>query len=44
MPKGATSYKDTKFGVISRNKLVKLEIEGVKKSLEFIYKISELNN
>lgn len=39
MIKGATSYKDTKFGIIPRSKLVKLEIEGTKKGLEFIYDI-----
>ena len=43
MPKGSTSYKDTKFGIIPRSKLVKLEIEGVKKGLEFIYKLSVKN-
>ena len=35
-PKGATSYKDTAFGIIPRSKLVKLEIEGTKKGLEYI--------
>ena len=35
-PKGATSYKDTAFGIISRSKLVKLEIEGTKKGLEHL--------
>ena len=39
MIKGATSYKNTKFGIIPRTKLVKLEIEGTKKGLEFIYNI-----
>ena len=43
MPKGSTSYKDTKFGIVPRSKLVKLEIEGVKKGLEFIYKLSVKN-
>lgn len=35
-PQGATSYKETAFGIIPRTKLVKLEIEGTKKGLEFI--------
>jgi Fic family protein len=34
--KGATSYKDTAFGIIPRSKLVKLEIEGTKKGLEYL--------
>ena len=38
---GATSYKDTKFGIVPRNKLVKLEIEGVAKGLEFVRSISK---
>lgn len=33
-PKGATSYKNTAFGIIPRSKLVKLEIEGTKRGLE----------
>lgn len=35
-PQGATSYKETAFGIISRSKLLKLEIEGTKKGLEYI--------
>lgn len=35
-PKGATSYKQTAFGVVSREKLLGLELEGTKKALEFI--------
>lgn len=35
-PKGATSYKETAFGIIPRSKLLKLEVEGTKKGLEFI--------
>lgn len=35
-PKGATSYKDTTFGVITRHELLKLEIEGTKKGLEYL--------
>ncbi|MBI3290423.1 Fic family protein [Candidatus Microgenomates bacterium] len=36
-PKGATSYKNTAFGIIPRPQLIQLEIEGVKKGLEYIY-------
>lgn len=35
-PKGATSFKDTAFGIIPRSKLLEFEIEGTKKGLEFI--------
>lgn len=35
-PKGATSYKETSFGIIPRSKLLQLEVEGTKKGLEFI--------
>ena len=37
-PKGATSYKQTTFGIISRTKLLQLELEGTKKGLELIGK------
>ena len=37
--KGATSYKETTFGVIPRIKLLKLEIEGTKRGLEYLYDI-----
>ena len=36
-PKSATSYKETVFGIIPRNKLVRLEIQGIKKGLEYIH-------
>lgn len=36
-PKGATSYKETAFGIIPRSDLIKLELKGVKKGLEYIY-------
>ncbi|MCL4338453.1 Fic family protein [Patescibacteria group bacterium] len=36
-PKGATSYKETAFGIIPRSKLLKLEIEGTKRGLDYIY-------
>lgn len=35
-PRGATSYKQTAFGIIPRPKLLLLELEGTKKGLEFI--------
>lgn len=39
-PKGATSYKETALGIIPRSKLLKLEIEGTKKGLDFIYQLA----
>lgn len=38
---GETSYKDTAFGVISRSKLIPLEIEGIKKAWDFVLKQRE---
>lgn len=35
-PQGATSYKETVFGVIPRSKVLKLEVEGTKKGLEYL--------
>lgn len=35
-PKGATSFKQTAFGIIPRLRLLQLEIEGTKSGLEFI--------
>lgn len=43
-PLGATSYKDTAFGIIPREKLLQLEIEGTKKGLEYIHDIVKKNN
>jgi|SRR3989344_4294938 len=40
-PKGATTYKETAFGIIPRSKLLRLELEGTKKGLELIAKISK---
>ena len=40
-PKGATSYQDTAFGIIPRSKLIKFEIEGTKKGLEYLYDLFE---
>ena len=42
-PKGATSYKETTFGIISHKKLLSLELEGTKKGLELIKKILASN-
>jgi len=36
-PNGATSYKETSFGIISRSKLLRLEIEGTKKGLDKVF-------
>lgn len=41
LPKSATSYTDTAFGVIPRSKVVVIEREGVKKALQYIIKLSE---
>ena len=35
-PIGATSYKDTAFGIIPREQLLQFEIEGTRKGLEYI--------
>ncbi len=43
-PKGATSYKETAFGIISRSRLLNLELEGTKRGLEFIYRLVERNS
>jgi len=42
-PKGATSYKKTAFGIIPRSKLLKLEIKGTQKGLNFIHKLASKN-
>lgn len=36
--KGATSYKETSFGIIPRSKLIPLEVEGIKKAWDFVLK------
>lgn len=44
-PKGATSYKETVFGIVSRSKLLQFELEGTKKGLELIHRlVSESQN
>lgn len=39
-PKGATSYKETSFGILPRSKIVRLEQKGVAKALQYIFKLS----
>ncbi len=39
-PKGATSYKETAFGILPRLKLIPLEAEGTKKALDYVVKLS----
>lgn len=34
--KGETSYKETSFGIIPRSKLIPLEIEGIKRTWDYI--------
>lgn len=38
-PKGATSYKETAFGIIPRSKLLNFELQGTKKGLDFIHSL-----
>ncbi len=40
-PKGATSYKETAFGILPRSKIILLEAEGIKKALQYIIQLSE---
>lgn len=42
-PSGATSYKETSLGVIPRTKLLKLELKGTKRGLEFIRSLAASN-
>lgn len=35
-PSGATSYKETAFGIIPRSQLLPLELEGTKRGLEYL--------
>lgn len=39
-PKGATSFKETAFGILPRSKLIPLETQGTKKALDYIVKLS----
>ena len=38
---GATSYRQTKYGILSRDKVIKLEVQGTKKGLQMLQKIAE---
>lgn len=40
-PKGATSFKETAFGILPRSKIIELEKEGVKKAQLYILKLVE---
>ncbi len=42
MKKGATSFKDTSFGILPRQKIIKLEIEGNKKGLKYITSLNKI--
>ncbi len=42
-PRGATLYRKTAFGIIPRSKLLKLEIEGTKKGLEYLHELIKKN-
>ncbi|KKR50864.1 MAG: hypothetical protein UT84_C0005G0010 [Candidatus Curtissbacteria bacterium GW2011_GWA1_40_16] len=39
-PKGATSYKETVFGIFPRPKIIQLEKQGVAKGLKYILKLN----
>jgi fido (protein-threonine AMPylation protein) len=39
-PKSSTSYKDTSFGILPREKIVILERKGIKKAQEYIIKVN----
>lgn len=38
-PKGATSYKETAFGILPRSKLLILELEGTKRGLDLVCRL-----
>ncbi len=40
-PKGATSFRDTKFGILPRRELIKLETQGVYRGFKHIIAISK---
>ena len=40
IPKSATSYKETAFGILPRSKVLAFEKEGVKKAQKYILKLS----
>jgi len=35
-PKGATIFRETKFGILSRREIVELEAQGIQRGLKFI--------
>ncbi len=39
-PKGATSFKETAFGILPRSKIIPLEAEGIKRALQYIIQLS----
>ena len=39
-PKSSTSYRDTSFGILPREKIVILERKGIKKAQEYIIKVN----
>lgn len=43
-PSGATSFKETAFGIVPRSKLLQFELEGTKRGLEFIYGLIKTNS
>lgn len=40
-PKGATSFKETAFGILPRSKIIPLEAEGIKRAIQYIIRLSE---
>lgn len=42
-PRGATAYRQTAFGIIPRSKILKLEIEGTREGLEYLYDLAKKN-
>lgn len=42
-PSGATSYKETAFGIVSHTQLLPLEVEGTKRGLEYIHDLVKEN-
>lgn len=43
-PKSSTSFKETAFGILPRSKVIQLEKEGIKRTQEFILKLSGRKN
>ena len=40
-PKSATSYRETAFGILPRSKVIVLEQEGIKRTQEYVIRLSE---